>query len=86
MLWNGNKRGNNEINENLKATISSTDHDRYKKHVQNVGHFNYLGTMITNDARCTGEITSRTVKANAAFNNFLTSKLDLNLGKKLVKC
>ena len=48
--------------------------------------WNYPGTMITNDARCTCEITSRTVKANAAFSNFLTTKLDLNLRKKLVKC
>jgi hypothetical protein len=57
-----------------------------KKHAKNVEHFNYLGTMITNDAKCTCEITSRTVKANAAFNNFLTSNLDLNLREKLVKC
>jgi len=57
-----------------------------KKHVENVVHFSYLGTMITNDARCTCAITARTVKTNAAFNNFLTSKLDLNLREKLVKC
>jgi hypothetical protein len=45
--------------------------------------------MITNDARCTREIKSRIAMAKAAFNkkkNFFTSKLELNLRKKLVKC
>jgi hypothetical protein len=45
--------------------------------------------MITNDARCTREIKSRITKAKPAFNKkkiLFTSKLDLNLRKKLVKC
>jgi hypothetical protein len=45
--------------------------------------------MITNDARCTCEIKSRTAMAKAAFNKtktHVTSKLDLNLREKLVKC
>jgi hypothetical protein len=45
--------------------------------------------MITNDAKCTREIKSRIAMAKAAFNKkkiFFTSKLDLNLRKKLVKC
>jgi hypothetical protein len=45
--------------------------------------------MITNDARCTLEIKSRIAMAKAAFNKtktLLTSKLYLNLRKKLVKC
>ena len=44
--------------------------------------------MITNDARCTHKIKSRIVVAKAAFNKkntLFTSKLDLNLTKKLVK-
>jgi Ser/Thr protein kinase RdoA (MazF antagonist) len=42
---------------------------------------------ITNVARCTREIKSRTAIAKAAFNSQLfTSKLDLNAWKKLVKC
>ena len=44
--------------------------------------------MITNDARCTWEITYRISMANAAFNKkktLFTSTLGLNL-KKLVKC
>jgi hypothetical protein len=39
--------------------------------------------------RCTREIKSRIAMAKAAFNkkkNLFTSKLDLNLRKKLVKC
>jgi hypothetical protein len=45
--------------------------------------------MLTDDGRCTCEIKSRIAMAKAAFNkkkNLLTSKLDLNLRKKLVKC
>ena len=52
-------------------------------------HFNYLGSMITNYARCTRDMKSRIAMPNAAFNRkktFFTRKLDLNLGKKLVKC
>jgi hypothetical protein len=40
-------------------------------------------------ARCTREIKSRIAMAKTAFNkknNLFTSKLDLNLRKKLVKC
>jgi hypothetical protein len=53
-----------------------------------VEYFNYLGSMVTNDARCTREIKTRIAMAKAAFNknNLFTSKLYLNLRKKLVKC
>jgi hypothetical protein len=58
-----------------------------QKQLQNVEYFNYLGNMITNDARCTRETKSRISIAKAAFKkNLFTSKLDLNLRKKLVKC
>jgi hypothetical protein len=59
----------------------------HKKQHKNVHYFNYLGT-ITNHARCIHEIKSRIVMAKAAFNKKTpsTSKLDLNLRKKLVKC
>jgi hypothetical protein len=55
--------------------------------LQNVEYYSYLGSMITNDARCTLEIKSRISMAQAVFNKkmFLTSKLDSNLKKKLVK-
>jgi hypothetical protein len=45
--------------------------------------------MLTNDARCPHKIKSRIAMAKAAFNKkktLFTSKLDLNLRKKLVKC
>ena len=45
--------------------------------------------MLTNDGRCTCEIKSRIAFAKAAFSKkktLLTSKLDLNLRKKLIKC
>jgi hypothetical protein len=60
-----------------------------KKQVENVEEFNYLGSMITNDARCTREIKARIAMAKAAFNKrntLFTSKLDLELKKKLVEC
>jgi hypothetical protein len=60
-----------------------------QKQLKNVEYFSYLGSMITNDARCTREIKSRIAMAKAAFNkkkNLFTSELDLNLRKKLVKC
>jgi hypothetical protein len=49
---------------------------------------NYLGS-ITNDARCTREMKSRIAVAKAALKKrkvLFTSKLDLNVRKKLVKC
>ena len=56
-------------------------HIIYQKHLENVECFKYLGSMLTNDGRCTCEIKSRIAMAKAAF-----SKLDLNLRKKLIKC
>jgi hypothetical protein len=58
-----------------------------KKQVKNMEEFKYLGSMITNDARCTREIKARIAIAKAAFNKKKTlfpSKLQLR--KKLVKC
>jgi len=45
--------------------------------------------MLTNDGRCTCEIKSRIAMAKVAFikkKTLFTSKLDLNLRKKLIKC
>jgi hypothetical protein len=53
-----------------------------QKQLENLEYFNYLGSMITNDARCRREIKSRIVMAKAAFNKkktLFTSKLDINL-------
>jgi len=48
-----------------------------------------LGSILTNDGRCTCEIKCRIAIAKAAFNKkrtLFTSKMDLDLKKKLVKC
>ena len=60
-----------------------------QQQLESVECFKYLGNMLTNDGRCTCEIKSRTVMAKAAFHKkktLFTSKLDLHLRKKLVKC
>jgi hypothetical protein len=54
-----------------------------------VESFKYLGSILTNDGRCTCEIKCSIAMAKAAFNKngaFFTSTLDLELRKKLVKC
>jgi hypothetical protein len=51
--------------------------------------FKYLGSILTNDGRCTCEIKCTIAMAKAAFNKkrtLFTSTLDLELRKKLVKC
>ena len=51
--------------------------------------FKYLGSILTNDGRCTCEIKCRTAMVEAAFNKkraLFTSTLDFELRKKLVKC
>jgi hypothetical protein len=56
--------------------------------LENVECFNCTGSIITNNSRRTRGIECRIVMAKAAFNRkktFFTSKLDLNLRKKLVK-
>jgi hypothetical protein len=61
----------------------------YQKELESVEYFNCLCSVITNDARCTREIKSKIVMATAALNKkkaLLTSKLDLNIRKKLVNC
>ncbi|PNF29424.1 hypothetical protein B7P43_G06842 [Cryptotermes secundus] len=59
-----------------------------QKQLENVKCFKYLGSLLTDDGRCTSEIKSRIAMAKAAFSKkkyLFTSKLDLNLRKKLVK-
>jgi hypothetical protein len=59
-----------------------------EKQLENVEYLNYFDSMMTNDARCTREIKCSIAMAKTAFNKktVFTSKLDLNLRKKLVKC
>jgi len=60
-----------------------------QKQLVNVESFKYLGSMLTNDGRCTCEIKCRIAMAKASFikkRALFTSTLDLELRKKLVKC
>jgi hypothetical protein len=60
-----------------------------QKQLQNVESFKYLSSILTNDGRRTCEIKCRIAMAKDAFNKkraLFTSKLDLELKKKLVKC
>jgi len=60
-----------------------------QKKLENMESFNYLGSILTNDGRCTCEIKCRIAMAKAAFNKkraLFTSTLDLELRKKLVMC
>jgi hypothetical protein len=60
-----------------------------QKQLKNVEYFHCLGSIITNDVRCTREIKFRISVAKTAFNKIktpFTSKLELHLRKKLVTC
>jgi hypothetical protein len=88
VLWNGNECGKNKVMR-LSRQVSPAQVTIVQKQLENVEYLNYLGSMITNDARCTREIKSRIVMAKEAFNikkTLFTSKLGLNLRKKPVKC
>ena len=88
MLWNGNECGENKGNENNKTPIPSKNYDRPKQ-LENVEFFKYLGSILTNDGRCTCEIKCSVAMAKVAFNkkrSRFTSTVDLKLRKKLVKC
>jgi hypothetical protein len=72
----------------VKYTRTPLQITRDNKPLENVEQVNYLGSMITNDEKCTREIKARIAMAKAAFNKktLFASKLDLELRKKLVKC
>jgi hypothetical protein len=60
-----------------------------QKQLENVESFKCLGSMLTNDGRCTCEVKSRFAMAKAAFNKkraLFLRKMYLELRKKLVKC
>jgi hypothetical protein len=63
----------------LKATIGSRDYDKIDKELENGEYFSCLGSMMTNEARCTCEIKQNTAMAKAAFNRkkiLFSNKLD----------
>jgi hypothetical protein len=59
-----------------------------QKQLENVDYFYYLGSVMTDDARCTFEIKLSISMTKAAFKkkkrNLVTSHLELYVGKKLV--
>jgi hypothetical protein len=60
-----------------------------QQQLENVECFKYLGSMLTNDGRCTCEMKCRVAMAKAAFNKkraLFTGTLDWELRKELVKC
>jgi hypothetical protein len=74
MLWNGNAC--------VKSTVILISRepsplqimlDQNKLHC--VEYFNYVGSMITDDARCAREIKSRIAMAKAAFNRRIIFQL-----------
>jgi len=66
------------FNLNLyEQTVPRTDN--YRSNLENMEYFSYLVSLITKDARCTQEITSRIAKEEAVFNKkkaIFTSKYD----------
>jgi len=67
MVWNGCECGKRYGNENPKAT-APVQIMIYLKQPENVEYFNYLGSIITNNARYTREIKCSIAMAKAAFN------------------
>jgi hypothetical protein len=65
--WNENKCGKSKVMK-ISTTPSPVQIMTDEKQLESVEYFNSLGSIITNDARCTREIKSRTVMAKAAFN------------------
>ena len=61
----------------------------YYIELKDFDHFKYLGSVLTRDGRCTMEIKMRIAMAKEGFNikiSILTSKISIELGKKLVRC
>jgi hypothetical protein len=59
------------------------------KQLEDVENFKYLGSILTNEGIYTCEIKYRIAMEKYVFNNktsLFTSKMDLTLRKKLVKC
>ena len=69
-------------NESLQIKVNN-------KELKEVDHFKYLGSVLTKDGYCTREIQMKIVIAKEAFNrnmSLLTSKLNIELKKNLVRC
>jgi len=60
-----------------------------QKQLENVEFFKYLGSILTNDGRCTCKIKYSIAMVKAAFNKqraIFTNTMDLELRNKLMKC
>jgi hypothetical protein len=88
MLWNVNKCGKTKV-VRISRLIFPVKIMIDQKQLENIDFFKYLGSILINNGRCTCEIKCRIAMAKAAFKKkrtLFTSTLDLELGKKLVKC
>jgi hypothetical protein len=86
MMWNGNECGKSKVIR-ISRQPSPVQIMIDQKQLEKVEYMNYLGSTITNDARCAYEIKSRIAMSKAAFNkkkSLFTSKLYLNLRTNLV--
>ena len=76
---NGNKHGKTKV---MKISRHPSQIQvMIEQKSENMEYFNYLGSMVTNDARCTWEVKCRIAMAKAAFNNkknLIATKLKLN--------
>ena len=69
-------------NESLQIKVNNRE-------LKEVDHFKYLGSVLTRDGYCTREIKIRIAIAKESFIRkmpLLTSKLNIELKKKLVRC
>ena len=88
MLWHGNECGKIKVMR-ISRQPSPVTNMIDQKQLENVECLKCLGSILTNDERFTCEIKSTIAMAKAAFNKkktVFTSKLELNLRRKIVKC
>ena len=86
MLWHGNVEKTKVMRISRQPSPVTIMIDQ--KQLENVEYFKHVGSVLTNDGRCTCEIKFRIAMAKAAFSKkiLFTSALDLNLRKKVVEC
>jgi hypothetical protein len=88
MLWDGNECGENKIMR-ISRKPFPVKIMLDQKQLENVESFKYLGSILTNDEKCTCETKCTISMTKAAFNKKRTlfiSTLDSELRKKQVKC
>jgi hypothetical protein len=86
MLWNGNECGKKTKVMRISRLPLPVKIMIGQEQLDNVESFKYLGSILTNNGRCTCEIICRIAMAKAAFSMkkaLFASTLDLELRKKL---